>query len=525
MKQLGDLTQLHGANIPPVDVITFGSPCTRLSVAGRHDGFDITFCCRDNDTDSAEPHYQRTIKATDKYKYIYEDICPICRQKLTETNESALFFHAVRIIAEMREATHGRYPTFAVWENVGGAFSSNRGEDFRQVLEEILSIGGNTVSVPRPAGGKWLYAGSVVGDQISVCWRTLDAQYWGVPQRRERIFLAADFGGEGSSEILFNQTGVCWHPAPRRETREGTAGTAETGAGTASATRSDRESGVTAGFSAGQGAKAGGIGWQEDCAPTLKAGSGLNDVPCAYIPAVANTLTARADSSPCADRGHSIVSVFDARGNGDGETVPTITGDHNNCVTDYTAVLVNDYCIAGNIIGRDAQNGGNGFGYQEEVSYTLTAADRHAVASGIDCRNIAEIEELFPTLQAKNQGGYSLNYTHAVRIFQSVRRLTPLECERLQGYPDGWTDLPGASGSARYKALGNSVAIPCVVHVLGVIADELHRRGNVRITLGSLFDGIGGFPLAGTYCGITPVWASEIEAFPIAVTNYHFGEE
>ena len=151
MKHLGDITKINGAEIEPVDIITFGSPCQDLSVAGRRAGLD--------------------------------------------GERSGLFMEAVRIIKEMRRATNGANPVFAVWENVPGAFSSNKGEDFRVVLEELCKIKDGNANVPRPDKGKWSDAGEIVGDGYSVAWRVLDAQYWGVPQRRRRIFLVADFRG------------------------------------------------------------------------------------------------------------------------------------------------------------------------------------------------------------------------------------------------------------------------------------------------------------------------------------------
>lgn len=161
MMHLGSVTGVHGDKVQPVDLITFGSPCQDLSVAGKRSG-------------------------------------------IRDGQRSNLFFEAIRIIREMREATNGVYPAFAVWENVPGAFSSNKGEDFRCVLEEFVRISAE-ISVPRPAVGRWSQSGEIVGDGYSVAWRQLDAQYWGVPQRRKRIYLVADFAGERAGEILFER--------------------------------------------------------------------------------------------------------------------------------------------------------------------------------------------------------------------------------------------------------------------------------------------------------------------------------
>lgn len=167
--QLGDIMKIDGRKIPPVDIVTFGSPCQDLSVAGKRAGLD--------------------------------------------GERSGLFIEAIRIIKEMRDETSKRAdehvrPRYAVWENVPGAYSSNKGEDFRVVLEELCRIKDGDAHVPRPAGGKWSNAGAVVGDGYSVAWRTLDAQFWGVPQRRRRIYLVADLGGERAAEILFEREGL-----------------------------------------------------------------------------------------------------------------------------------------------------------------------------------------------------------------------------------------------------------------------------------------------------------------------------
>ena len=170
MQHLGSVTGVHGDKVQPVDVITFGSPCQDLSVAGKRAG-------------------------------------------IHDGQRSNLFFEAIRIIKEMREATNGRYPAFAVWENVPGAFSSNKGEDFRCVLENFAKINEGGYTVPRPANGKWMGAGEIVGDGFSAAWRVLDAQYWGVPQRRRRIYLVADFAGGRAGKILFERESLRGHPA------------------------------------------------------------------------------------------------------------------------------------------------------------------------------------------------------------------------------------------------------------------------------------------------------------------------
>ena len=179
MKQLGDVTKIDGTQIEPVNIITFGSPCQDLSIAGKQAG-------------------------------------------IHEGERSNLFFEAIRIIKEMRQKTNGEYPRFALWENVPGAFSSGKGEDFRAVLAQFVEIGeGKPVSLSRPK--KWSNAGCIVGNGYSVAWRVYDAQYWGVPQRRKRIYLIADFGGERAGEILFERKGGAGDNQQGKEAREGIA--------------------------------------------------------------------------------------------------------------------------------------------------------------------------------------------------------------------------------------------------------------------------------------------------------------
>ena len=176
-KQVGSVTDIRGDELEPVDIITFGSPCQDLSVAGKQAG-------------------------------------------IHDGERSNLFFEAIRIIKEMRHATANKYPRFGVWENVPGAFSSNKGEDFRAVLKAFCSVRDDTCDVPRPEGGKWEPAGCVLGEDFSIAWRTYDAQYWGVPQRRRRIYLVADFAGGRAGEILFERESVQWDSETGREAWE-----------------------------------------------------------------------------------------------------------------------------------------------------------------------------------------------------------------------------------------------------------------------------------------------------------------
>lgn len=506
MKHLGDITKIHGNQIEPVDCITFGSPCQGLSMAGKRLGFD--------------------------------------------DNRSVLFLDATRIIKEMRTATNGMYPTFAVWENVPGAFSSNGGEDFRAVLEELARVEQPNASIPRPSGrgGRWSKAGAIAGNGWSLAWRQLDAQYWGVPQRRKRIALVVDFGGQRATEILFERTGVsrnsdesikAWEVITK-SSEDCTSGNDRmvehvTPINTQIATRY-KALGERTGL---------GIGQENDPAYTLQAGhehgvcyciagnvidrsetAGANGVGAtenvSYTlntvdrPAVAYTLKIR---SGCAGGGKGALVqteksatlstlqdqtlfqpvVYDARGNGDGKIVPTITGDHENRITDYTAIAIE----------RKTFNEQSFSSYKESDKCSTLKAKAGNIGNGSECL-IAE---------------------KAIRWI--VRRLTPMECERLQGYPDGytdigdWTDSKGKkhkyADSPRYKALGNSIALPQWFWLVQKMRPYLKEKP----TLGSLFDGLGGFPLIWqrAYGEGTARWASEIEEFPMAVTKRRFGEE
>lgn len=420
MKQLGDVTKIDGAAIDPVDVITFGSPCQDLSVAGKQTG-------------------------------------------IHDGKRSSLFFEAVRIIREMRGITNGKYPRFAVWENVPGAFSSNKGADFRAVLQALCEIAEPGVSVPEPPKGKWAKAGCVVGDGYSIAWRVYDAQYWGVPQRRKRIYLVADFGSERAGEILFERESMRGDSSKSGEAWEGAADDAAGGVGGISffeprslmeenwskqniknalrAEASKSSHAVVCSFMGGQGSKAGSIGYSEQVSPTLKSVlSGGNTVPDVVYQNtgvgwwneghVAETLR-----TPCGgDSTKANLVVYDCRGNGSGDIVPNLTGDHQNRVTDYTAICV-----------------GNGQMHQTELGDKTGA---------LNCMH----DQQAVIHIAKPPRRYI------------VRRLTPLECCRLQGFPDWWEDGANGSDSARYKMWGNGIALPCAEDVMRRIAKEDNGR-------------------------------------------------
>ena len=555
MLHVGDITKLNGAELPPVDIITGGSPCQDLSVAGARAGL--------------------------------------------AGERSGLFMEQIRVVKEMRDAdkrrgrtAHTVRPRYMCWENVPGAFSSAGGEDFRIVLEEIVRIKDGSCSVPRPDSGRWESAGAIVlGNQFSLAWRVMDAQFWGVAQRRKRIFLVADFAGRSAIQILFEQDRLPGYPAsgggpgqgtpasapgsPASPGRAGPIGfdgyngdltgekaatlgvncgmsTGRNGVITAFAANQRDEvrdlhdvaaalaaqpgmkqqtfvAGITAkgngdcflseerhtslsggggmpgqgypaiftaGFSAGQGSAAGGSGFQTECSPTLKASeSGSNMVPSilclndqggsvmACSEDVAGTLRAQ-------EHGHQPL-IVDKRSD---EMMPALYENHG-----IDARYTGPHTVAPTMSARYGTGGNNvpliaqGSEPCQESSHAMFSRQRvdvfreDAVAStqsarqhkdatdlvmdvaGLDCRNGRENGDLCGTLQQGTTGS-SLNSIHPVRTGRLIRRLTPLECERLQGFPDHWTELPDASDSARYKALGNSVAIPCVDFVLRGIA-------------------------------------------------------
>lgn len=496
MKHLGDITKINGAEIEPVDVITGGSPCQDLSVAGKRAGLAGA--------------------------------------------RSGLFMEQIRIVKEMRQADEraGRTggfirPRYLIWENVPGAFSSNKGQDFAAVLEEFIRIvepEAPDIEVPEKGWNTWGGYHDEVGGRWSVAWRVHDAQHWGVPQRRRRISVVADFGGDTAGEISFERKSVPGHPAPRGAAGEEAAGDFGAGAdcagadlicmatqqGGAEIRTDDRAPTLTAAagmsgnnqpvicaaFKAGQGAKANGIGYAEECAPTLSAvSSGLNQCPSVLAFDRAQITSPNNRSTVGPDKPCPALHTF-------GE-VPAVC---------YQMQGFGDYRegdVASSCKQRD---------YKDSTDL---------VVSSVDCRNFTEGGEINGTLQAKESGGQSLNLQNTVRTGMIVRRLTPMECERLQGYPDGWTDigewrdskgkLRDSADSPRYKACGNSIALP----FWDFLAKRISAQYLRPVTMGSLFDGIGGFPLVfERHNGKgTARWASEIEEFPIAVTKLRFGED
>lgn len=464
MKHLGDVTKVKGDEIEPVDIITFGSPCQDLSVAGKQTGLS--------------------------------------------GDRSSLFYEAVRIIKEMRDKTNGIYPTFAVWENVPGAFSSNRGEDFRVVLEMLCKIkGGETVNVPRPEKGKWNTYGCIMGDDYSIAWRVLDAQFWGVPQRRRRVFIVADLRGQRAAEILFKRDGLQRDFAESRKAWEGAAAAAQSSVGVPM---------YTGGFKGQNSVTAAGLSYCDNQSPTLSAKQQVNCLAysCGNGQACNSVISDVMQTLSCMHDQQAVL-CYDARGNGDGETAPTITGDHNNRITDYTALIAENkafgfkgrqgakagnigyrqyqsptlcaeqmphcLCIAGNTIDRKPQNGGNGAGYQDDIAYTLNTMDRHAVVApeiySLDRAAFNQGENAkydFSVEKDKVQTLVSKGPSEVADIEKwIVRRLTPLECCRLQGFPDWWCADISHKDAPEYKMWGNGVALPCVLYIMEGLAGEL----------------------------------------------------
>ena len=508
LKHYGDVSKMDGAKIEPVDIITFGSPCQDMSIAGKRAGLD--------------------------------------------GSRSTLFYEAIRMVKEMRCATNGNYPRYIVWENVPGAFSSNKGADFRSVLEEICSVKGYEIHTPRPE--RWPKAGEIVADDFSLAWRVFDAQYWGVPQRRKRIYLVADFRGTGAGKILFESEGVSGYSAEGFRAWQRTAGNPPDCFGTAGVclndqggSRMDITEGVictlraeahhppcvleSAGFCTEHSAKARGIGYEKETSPTLRAGTVPAAVavfenhsqdtrytgPLEKTPAVIATYGTGGNNQPfvvqtygiCSKDSNAMKSDNPHSGFYKAETARTLDANGGNPSCNQGGIAV--VALQGSMIGRADQNGPQGSGVNEDVSFTLDAADRHAVAYCMTTGSYAQtLEEQSPTLMARDYKDPPIvNDTNALQYI--VRRLTPTECARLQGFPDWWcsglgTDEPtedeiefwtevfethrsvmGASSkpktrnqiikwlknphsdSAEYKMWGNGVALPCVYFVLSGI--------------------------------------------------------
>ena len=547
MKHYGDVSRMDGGKIEPVDIITFGSPCQDMSIAGKRAGLD--------------------------------------------GSRSNLFYEAIRIVKEMRCATDGKYPRYIVWENVPGAFSSNKGADFQSVLEEICSVKGYEIDPARPE--RWANAGEIVADDFSLAWRVFDAQYWGVPQRRKRIYLVADFAGGSAGKILFESEGVSGYTPQGFRPWQGAAGAFAEGAGASGCVCLNDQGGsrmdVTedvaatlraenhghppcvmgaAGFCTEHSAQARGIGYEEETSPTLRTGTvpaavyenhsqdtrytgpletaptvnatygmGGNNQP--FVVETPKTLKIRSGCDGggkgaliqenksatlgcnndqtvfvpkvygiCSKQSHAMLSDNPHSGFYEADTSRCLdrSGGNPTCNQGGMAVVA----VQGSMIGRADKNGPQGSGVNEDVSFTLDAADRHAVAYCMTTGTYTQmLKEQSPTLMARDyKDPPVVNETEPEYI---VRRLTPTECARLQGFPDWWcaglgTDKPTEeeiefwtevfeihrsvmgtsskpksrnqivkwlknphSDSAEYKMWGNGVALPNVYFVLSGI--------------------------------------------------------
>lgn len=508
MEHIGDITKLHGGKLPPVDILTFGSPCQGLSAAGHRLGF--------------------------------------------ADHRSGLFGEAIRIIKEMQEETNGQYPKIAVWENVVGAMQTSGGLDFRAVIQAFTET-----EVPIPDSGKWSNAGMVRSKRADLAWCVYNAKYFGVPQRRRRIFFIADFTGRSAGEILFVPKSLRWYfaqggtPQKRVATNAGTgafdegigingniAGTLDANYGKGTGMRCGSERDVV--LCAATGQRNAEI--FENISPTLNCNceqpiicmkkdstklraygisslssnsmKSANPHSGIYEAETARTLDQTGGNPACNQGG--IMIVLNDQG-GDSMTVekddisPTLRSEtHGNLPIVVHPEIVGTLCASGAGLSRTSTMGSatdfcivqtddatlplaftrqNYSEYAEcDTAKTLMASDDittsdlvlSGAATAIDCRNLKESMELSATLQSKSTAGYSLNYQNPIRRGLQVRRLTPTEAERLMGFPDGWTeyghDGVRISDTKRYQMLGNSIVTPCVAYIMQGIVDALEKR-------------------------------------------------
>lgn len=544
MKHYGDVSAQNGADLPPVDIITFGSPCQDMSVAGKRSGLD--------------------------------------------GERSSLFYQAVRIVKEMRCKTNGKYPRFVVWENVQGAFSSNKGEDFRAVLSSLCKIKREDYAVPELPNGKWDNAGCIMGEDFSLAWRLFDAQYWGVPQRRKRIYLVADLDGGSAGKILFESEGVSGYTPQGFRSWQGTAGGAEESVGASSLCLNDQggqRMDVTEDFTATLRAASNhpplvfenhsqdtrykgplsvaqtvsstyGMGGNNqpfvlETPKTLKIRSGCegggkgalvqNDLSATLGCSNDQTLFVPKCYGICARDSNSMKSDNPHSGFYEAETSRCLdaNGGNPSCNQGGMAVVA----VQGSMIGRAEKNGPQGSGIGEDVSFTLNTADRHAVAFSQEAYDKYVENDTGSSLRASGGmyggGSETLVYSTSKNSYHTeaeenlantlvatdykdpptvaeepqyiIRRLTPTECARLQGFPDWWCDDLGTenpteediaywsevfenhrkimgtstkpktekqiikwlkdpySDAAEYKMWGNGVALPNVCFVLAGI--------------------------------------------------------
>lgn len=389
---VGSVTELKGNEIQPVDIITFGSPCQDLSIAGKRKGL--------------------------------------------KGNRSGLFIHAIRIIREMRLATNGQYPTFIIWENVPGAFSSNGGEDFRAVLEKVTNA-----NIPMPASGKWATAGMVRGGEVDTAWRILDAQYWGVPQRRKRIYLIGDFGGQRAGEILFKSESVLGYTPKSKEQRAEAAGQS-----TNSLRAESSRGGEVLGLDFAHADSV--VRTYKDITPTLvqNMGRGGGQTPCIMYEEKRSVIPLRDEvTRNKASNGLGVGKV--------GGPCPTLT------TADIHSVFYEAY---------------QHHGYREtQINGTLRAAGgSYGGGSETLITESTKTKGNIPSTPKKSIKDLLKKATQ--KVVYIIRRLTPVEGERLQGYPDDWTkygaDVNIIADTARYRAIGNSICVYCAERLyIGII--------------------------------------------------------
>ena len=513
MAHLGDITQLHGGMIPPVDILTFGSPCQGLSLAGRRLGL--------------------------------------------ADERSGLFMEAIRIIREMQEATHGKYPQFAIFENVPGALSSNGRRDYQAVLEAFTGA-----KVPMPRSGRWANAGMARGRGVDLAWIIYDAQHFGTAQRRRRLFLVADFRGKRAGEILFVPKSLRGYFEAGGTPRQGITAFTEGGAGAAGRIIEVLNDQGGNSMTVERGGLSPTLRSQtHGNLPIVAAGFDLQQITSKtnrsalkpVQPTLCGTGNPHVIIRPvCMATGQANAAILD-------DQAPTLTAAHERPLLIHPQLAGTlcasgaglsrpagmgselDFCIVSAGFKHKASAAAGSIGYQEETAPTLVAGQESSVikayvigayysggmlsdnphsgiyeaetsrtldlnggnpccqqggtvivevpgggalaeVAAVDCRNYREVFEASGTLQAKSKsGGYSLNYQNPVRIGCLVRRLTPTEAERLMGFPDFWTaygcDGKNISDSKRYSMLGNSIAVPCVAYIMQGITDALGRGG------------------------------------------------
>lgn len=419
VKHYGDVSKLKGSELEPVDTITFGSPCQDLSIAGRRAG-------------------------------------------IVEGSRSNLFFEAVRIIKEMREATNGKYPRYAVWENVPGIFSSNNGDDFRIVLEELCSVKEQKISIPK---NKWTNAGEIVGDAFSVAWRVLDAQYFGVAQRRKRVFIIADFGSQCAGEILFESAGMPRDSQSRLFPWQRNSDSSKTGLGETGFVLNDQGgSRMSVSYN-----KVGTLRAQanhpplvidepllfanhaQDCrydgpleeSPTIvsRYGTGGNTQPLV----VANIPQDVTAFGICSKDSNAMLSDNPLSGFYEAQTSRTLDCNGGNpCVNQGAVVETYDVRFT-----SDGTRNSRGHCYQTDISRCLdTGGENPSGNHGGVCVLTPEtyasttgnfmtaVKEKANTLAARDYKDPQIINTHQ----QLVRRLTPHECAKLQGFPSWWCE-------------------------------------------------------------------------------------